>query len=157
MKYRRLTSEQLNEMHEEFSKFLATQKIDATKWQEIKDTNPELVQEQLDLFSDLVWDKVLSNVKYIDHIDSNQLDLFRTNPESISRIVIKSNKKDFDFRNKENYQWFIDNSTDTSFTYLKGEKPYTKERNQELFDLLLKGSYISDGKLFESVAKIINR
>ncbi len=155
MKYRRLTSEQLNEMHKEFAKFLATQKIDADKWQEIKDTNPELVQEQLDLFSDLVWEKVLNNVKYIDFVAPKQLDLFRANPETINRIVIKINKPDFDFRNKKDYQWFIDNSTDKSFTYLKGEKPYTKERNKELFDMLLKGSYISDGKLFESVAKII--
>ncbi len=155
MKYRRLTSDQLNEMHEEFAKFLATQKIDADKWQEIKDTNPELVQEQLDLFSDLVWEKVLNNVKYIDHIDPKQLDLFRANPETINRIVIKSEKPDFDFRNKKDYQWFIDNSTDKSFTYLKGEKPYVKNRNEELFDMLLKGSYISDGKLFESVNKII--
>lgn len=155
MKYRRLTSEQLNEMHNEFAKFLATQKIDADKWQEIKDTNPELVQEQLDLFSDLVWEKVLNNTKYIDHIEAKQLDLFRANPETINRIVIKSDKPDFDFRKKEDYQWFIDHSTDKSFTYLKGEKPYTKDRNAELFDMLLKGSYISDGKLFESVTKII--
>jgi len=155
MKYRRLTSDQLNEMHNEFAKFLATQKIDADKWQEIKDTNPELVQEQLDLFSDLVWEKVLNNVKYIDHIDKKQLNLFRANPETINRIVIKCDKSDFDFRNKKDYMWFIDNSTHKSFSYFKGEKPYTKERNDELFEMLLKGSYISDGKLFESVNKII--
>lgn len=155
MKYKRLNSDQLNEMHQEFAKFLATQKIDAAKWQEIKDTNPELVQEQLDLFSDLVWEKVLNNVKYLDHIAPNQLDLFRANPETINRVVIKSDKPKFDFRNKDDYQWFIDHSTDKSFTYLKGEKPYTKARNAELFDMLLKGSYISDGKLFESVNKII--
>ncbi len=156
MKYKALTSEQLNEMHQEFATFLATQKIDAKMWQEIKDTKPEMVAEEINLFSDLVWEKVLSKINYLDFVAPTQLDLFRCNSETISRVVIKCNKKDFSFIKKEDYQWFINNSTNKIFTYFKGEKPYTKERNLENFELLEKGCAISQGKLFESVSKIIN-
>ncbi len=156
MKYKTLTSEQLNEMHQEFATFLATQKIDAKMWQEIKDTKPEMVAEEINLFSDLVWEKVLSKINYLDFVAPTQLDLFRCNSETISRVVIKCNKKDFNFIKEDDYKWFINNSTNKVFTYFKGEKLYTKERNLEIFELLEKGCAISQGKLFESVSKIIN-
>jgi hypothetical protein len=155
MKYKKLTSEQLNEMHEEFAIFLATQKIDTDTWQEIKDTKPELVGEQIDLFSDLVWEKVLGKIGYLSNFAGNSLNLFRFDGELIQRIVIKCDKENFDFSNKENYQWFIDNSKDTSVTYLKGQKPYGKERNLEIFDLIEKGCTMDKGELYELVYKMI--
>ena len=36
MKYTRLTKEQLEAMHEDFARFLATQQITADEWQKIK-------------------------------------------------------------------------------------------------------------------------
>ena len=59
MKYTRLTKEQLEEMHQEFINFLATQSITAIEWDDIKTNKPEVAEEELDLFSDLVWEGVL--------------------------------------------------------------------------------------------------
>jgi len=36
MKYKRLTKEQFEELHQEFATFLATQSIDKKEWDEIK-------------------------------------------------------------------------------------------------------------------------
>jgi hypothetical protein len=143
-------------MHEEFSIFLASQKIDASKWQEIKDTDPEKVEEQINLFSDIVWEKVLGNTNYLINFYKDSINLFRCGPENISRILVKCDKKDFDFLTKEDYKWFINNSTNKVFTFLKGEKTYFKERNLELFELIEKGCLIDKGELFESITKIIN-
>jgi len=155
MKFKKLTSEQLNEMHEEFAIFLASQKIDADKWQEIKDTNPEMVEEEIKLFSDLVWEKVLGKISYLSNFAGNSLNLFRFDNEQIQRIVIKCEKEDFDFSKKEDYQWFIDNSKDTSLTYLKGQKIYSKEKNLEIFELIEKGCTMDKGELYELVYKMI--
>ena len=157
MKYRQLTTEQLNEMHEEFAIFLATQKIDADKWQEIKDTNPEMVAEEINLFSDLVWEKVLGKINYLTNFAGNSLNLFRFDNENIHRIVIKSEKEDFDFSKKEDYDWFVNNSTDKSFSYFKGQKAYFKERNLEIFELIEKGCTMDKGDLYELIYKIINK
>ena len=157
MKYKSLTSKQLNEMHQEFATFLATQKIDAKMWQDIKKTKPEMVEEEINIFSDLVWEKVLSRVNYLDFVTSNQLDLFRCNSETILRVVIKCDKPNFSFLDKKDYKWFIDNSTNKFFSYFKGEKPYTKERNVEIFEFLEKGCFISNGKLFETIISNINK
>ena len=44
MKYRQLTKEQLEALHEEFAKFLASQDIDVKEWTKIKASNPKLVE-----------------------------------------------------------------------------------------------------------------
>ena len=65
------------------------------------------------------------------------------------------NKWEFDFFNKDDYQWFIDNTTDDSIQFFKGVKKYDQERSLELFDLIKKGGVISDGKLYESIRNLI--
>ena len=45
---------------------------------------------------------------------------------------------------------------DNSVDIFKGEKKYTKERNLELFDLIQKGSVISDGKIYQFFKDLIN-
>jgi len=157
MKYKQLTTEQLNEMHEEFAMFLATQKIDSDKWQEIKDTKPEMVAEEINLFSDLVWEKVLGKINYLTNFSDNSINLFRFDNEQIHRIVIKCSKEKFNFSKKEDYQWFMDNSKDASIEYFKGQKTYFKARNLEIFDLIEKGCTMDKGELYEMVFKIIGK
>lgn len=155
MKYRQLTKEQFEELHQEFATFLSTQQIDTKEWSEIKKSKPEVAEEEMNLFSDLVWEKVLSNTNYLEHFSSNSINLFRCDKEEIHRIVVKVSKTDFDFLNKEDYNWFVDNSKNDAIDYFKGQKPYLKERNIEVFDLIEKGSVISKGDLYEAVFKII--
>lgn len=155
MKYTQLTKEQFNELHEEFALFLATQKIDEKEWIIIKKDNSAVADEELNIFSDLVWEKVLQTTSYLEHFSSNSLNLFRCNAEDIERIVVKIQKPDIDLLTKEGFDWFLDNSKHESIEYFKGQKPYTKERNIEIFELIQKGSIISTGDLFQAVFKII--
>ena len=74
MKYARLTKEQLEEMHQEFINFLATQSITADEWEKIKKEKPETAEEELDIFSDLIWEGVLNKVEYLEHFSPNQRD-----------------------------------------------------------------------------------
>jgi len=50
MKYKRLTKEQFEELHQEFATFLATQSIDKKEWDEIKVNTPEVAEQELDVF-----------------------------------------------------------------------------------------------------------
>ena len=89
MKYRRLTKEQFESLDKEFAQFLATQKIDKDQWNEIKINKPELVEEELSIFSDMVWEDVLSKVNYLEHISKNSMNLFKIHQQSMERIVVK--------------------------------------------------------------------
>lgn len=155
MKYKQLTKEQFNELHKEFAQFLATQQIDVNEWNTIKKENPEMAEEELNLFSDVVWEDVLNKTKYLEHFSKQSLNLFKCDTKEILRIVVQVNRPEFDFFNDKDYQWFINNTNDDSIQFFKGAKAYDKERNIELFDLIQKGSVICDGKLYESVFKLI--
>ncbi len=156
MKYRQLTKEQFEELHLEFATFLAAQQIDVKEWNEIKESNPKVAEEEMNLFSDVVWDKVLQKTNYLEHFSKQSINLFRCDAEQIHRIVVKVTKEGINLLNPDGYNWFYDNSNDKSIEYFKGQKPYTKERNLEVFDLIEKGSVVSDGKLYEAVFKLIS-
>ena len=77
MKYARLTKEQLEELHPEFINFLATQSIDKKEWDEIKKNKPQVAMQEIDVFSDLIWERALTNVNFIDHFSTNYIFLFK--------------------------------------------------------------------------------
>ncbi len=155
MKYRQLTKEQLESLHKEFAQFLASQEIDVNEWTKIKEENPALVQEELNLFSDMVWEDVLTRVEYIDHFSAQTINLFKCDEDSISRIVITTTKE-MDFLSKEGYEWLLQNPNDDSIELFTGKKVYEKERNQEIFSLIEQGGNISKGELFSYFQRLIN-
>ncbi len=156
MKYKQLTKEQFEELHKEFAQFLATQQIDANEWNIIKKDKPTMAEDELNLFSDVVWEDVLNKTNYLEHFSKQNINLFKCSAKEILRIVVQVNKPKFNFLNDKDYQWFMDNTNDDSIQFFKGAKMYAKERNLELFDLIQKGSVICDGKLHESISKIIS-
>ncbi|NQV78686.1 MAG: hypothetical protein HQ490_10070 [Lutibacter sp.] len=155
MKYRQLTKEQFSELHIEFSKFLATQQIDVKEWNTIKKENALMAEEELNLFSDLVWEDVLTKTEYIEHISENNINLFKCNSKEIARIYIKLNDNNKSFLNNTDFKWFLKNPLNDSIDYFKAEKKYTEDRNIEVFKLIEMGGQISKGELFCRVSQLI--
>jgi len=155
MKYRQLTKEQFSELHSEFSTFLATQQIDEKEWKIIKKERPEMAEEELNIFSDVVWEDVLTKVEYLEHISKNKLNLFKCNSKEIIRIYVELKDENRNFLNKDDFEWFINNNLHDSLEYFKAAKKYRNERNSEIFQLIEMGSQISKGELFNSIFKMI--
>ncbi|TCP23363.1 hypothetical protein EV195_10989 [Tenacibaculum skagerrakense] len=155
MKYRQLTKEQFESLHEEFSKFLATQSIDVKEWTTIKTENPSLAEEEMNLFSDVVWEDVLNKTEYLEHFSSKTINLFKCFDNEIKRIVIKV-EEDIDLLTENGYNWLLEHYNNQEVSFFQGKKEYTTERNLEIFDLIEKGSTISNGDLFTFFEKIIS-
>lgn len=155
MKYKRLTKEQLEELHQEFSNFLATQSIDKSEWDEIKANKPEVAEQELDVFSDLIWEGVLTNAQYLEHFSKNHIFLFHCQEKLVQSIVLKALDPNVDFLQKEGLQWLSDNLfTDTVEIHL-GKKEYELDRNPSMFDLIKQGAILSDGQLYLQINGII--
>jgi hypothetical protein len=155
MKYRQLTKEQLSELNKEFAEFLASQQIDVKEWKVIKKEKPLMADEELNIFSDVVWEDVLSKTKYLEHISENDINLFQCTSKEIIRVYIKLNDKSRSFLKAEDFNWFINNPLNDSLDYFKASKKYTKERNLEIFQLIEMGSIISNGDLYNSISQLI--
>ncbi|MBS9766024.1 MAG: hypothetical protein KGV44_00625 [Flavobacteriaceae bacterium] len=154
MKYQLLTKEQLEELHQEFATFLATQQIDVNEWSKIKKETPHIAEEEIAIFSDMVWEDVLTKVTHIEHISSQYLNVFQCNSKEIIRICVQF-PKGRDFLKKEDYQWFIENPLSEEIDYFTATKKYSKERNRELFELILSGGVISNSELFNFLKELL--
>ena len=61
MKFRRLTNEELQELEKEFVQFLVSNTVTADDWEKIKEDNPERAEGLIEIFSDIVFEKVISD------------------------------------------------------------------------------------------------
>ncbi len=155
MKYKRLTKEQLEELHQEFATFLATQSIDKNEWDEIKVKTPEVAEQELDVFSDLIWENVLTNAQYLEHFSKNHIFLFHCQENHIDSMVIKSLVTDVDFLQKSGMEWLSDNLFTDTVEMLTGKKGYDGDRNTSIFNLIKEGAILSDGQLYLQINSII--
>lgn len=156
MKYARLTKEQLEEMHPEFINFLATQGIDAQEWAEIKADNPKVAEEEIDVFSDLVWEKVLQKVEFLEHFSKQQMFLFKIEEFQISLIGLKIENPAIDITTTEGYNWLRNNLKDEQVTIYTSTKPISDERNTDIFALIKQGANITKGELYAYFEKIVS-
>ncbi|CAM2937243.1 hypothetical protein SAMN05444143_11294 [Flavobacterium succinicans] len=155
MKYTRLTKEQLEELHQEFTTFLATQSIDKAEWDTIKKEKPEVAEQELDVFSDLIWEGVLTKAEFLEHFSKNHIFLFQCFDTEVKSIVLKALVPEVDFLTKEGVQWLSDNMFTETIEMKVGKKVFTEERNYSLFQLIQQGAFLSDGQLFNQINTII--
>jgi hypothetical protein len=155
MKYSRLTKEQFEELHPEFINFLASQSIDKAEWDTIKENKPEVAEQELDVFSDLIWEGVLTKAEYLEHFSKNHIFLFQCFDTYVNSIVLKSLVPEVDFLTKDGLQWLSDNMFTETIEMKIGKKVFTEERNASIFALIQQGAFLSDGQLYQQINSII--
>ena len=154
MKYSRLTKEQFEELHKEFINFLATQSITADEWTELKANKPEVAEQELDVFSDLVWEGVLGQVKYLEHISPQQMHLFHLKDDIMQLMAIKLKNEDVDLTTSEGFEWFRENLLSDDVEFLTANKSYSDDKPMDKFKLIQQGAVITKGDLFKYFEKL---
>ncbi|WP_019038757.1 DUF6495 family protein [Psychroflexus tropicus] len=157
MKYERLTQEQLKEMHKEFINFLASQSITKEEWEDIKTNKPQVAEDELDVFSDLVWEGVLNKVNYLEHFSPQQLFLFEFTDQFINLIGIKIENEAVDINTKQGFQWLRDNLLNDDVQIYTSSKPISDDRNKDIFALIKQGAHITKGKLYKYFNEMVEK
>ena len=70
-------------------------------------------------------------------------------------IVLKSLVPEVDFLTKDGLHWLSDNLFTETIEMKIGNKKFTEDRNQSLFELIQQGAFLSDGQLFKQINTII--
>lgn len=148
MKYRRLSKEQLEELHPEFINFLATQTITAVEWDELKKNKPEVAEQEIDVFSDLVWEGVLTTAQFLEHISPQTINLFHLEDKQMSLISVMIGDELIDVTTKEGYAWLQKNLMDDTVKLFTATKKYSEDPNADKFKLIEQGAVITKGALF---------
>ncbi len=156
MKYRRLTKQQLEELQPEFINFLATQSITGEEWKSLKEEKPAVAEDELDIFSDLIWEGVLAKVGYLENISTQHMHFFHCAEKEMKLISVKVMNPDIDLTTSIGFNWFKKNWQSDFVEYLTASKAYIEE-NLDKFKLIEQGAVITKGDLykwFESMIEV---
>ena len=145
MKYRCLSDEELKELEEEFKHFLITNNVYTEEWVELNKNKDKRVQELVELFSDVVLDKALKNIEYLEHITSQDIKSFKCDENQMTLIGITSRNVAIDFTKD------ILSECKDELDIFKTNKPYFKQRELEVFELLQSGCSIIDEERFKKL------
>lgn len=157
MKYARLTKEQLEELHVEFANFLASQQIDKTEWDRLKVEKPQIAEQEIDIFSDLVWEGVLQKAQYIEHFSKTHIFLFQFDLKEIDTVVIKTINDSVDFLTQDGLKWLGEHMLSEEVEIRYGAKSFGADRNGEIFEIIQQGGILSQGDLYNQVKTIIKK
>lgn len=152
MKYRRLTNDELAELETEFIRFLVSNTITGDDWEKIKKEDPEKADGLIKIFSDIVFDKTISKIEYLELKTPHDLKIFRCKKEGIELMGLKvEGETDLDFTQEVSPEEMMTKlqSSDAKLQLYAANKKYKNDdRAQEIFQMMQWGSLISDGKLF---------
>ncbi len=148
MKYRRLTQQQLEELQPEFVNFLATQSITGEEWKNLKEDKPSVAEDELDVFSDLIWEGVLTKVTYLENVSEQHMHLFYCAEKEMKLISVKILNPEIDLTTKIGFNWFKKNWQSDFVEYLTATKTYV-DINLDKFKLIEQGAVITKGDLYK--------
>lgn len=155
MKYRRLSNEELQELEKEFIDFLVSNTITAPDWEQLKAEAPEKAETLIELFSDVVFDKVLKKITYLEHRSTKELIIFNCSSDREIELIglSVSADQDIDLNNEASVASLLLNvdTLEGKIKAFRQKKNYTANREKELFEMLQQGCIITDEKLFNTL------
>ena len=154
MKYRRLTNQELAELEKEFVNFLVSNTVTGDDWEKIKQESPERAEGLIEIFSDIVFDKTIKKLEFLQLKTPTDLKIFHCKKEEIELVGLKvEGKSDLDFTQNISSEEMIKklSSSNAKLQMYSATKKYKNNREQEVFEMMQWGSLISDGKLFRTL------
>lgn len=155
MKYRRLSLEELNELETEFVQYLAANSIPAEDWKEWQANQPEKVNEHIEKFSDIVFEKVITKIEYLEMRFQYSVRYIKTDDEKFSAFILEvdhPSNENFDFRNIENPISFLQSEeAPEKMDLLHFSEEYKIERNTQIFQWIKQGALITTNTIFDSI------
>lgn len=158
-KFRRLRRDELEEVRDQFVKFLGVNGIDAGSWQKMKADEPARADALILQFSQIVYSGVIEKIEYLVVRKPHDLRTYKTGPDKIEmRGILLDGETSIDFTNT------ADLAPQDIFNQLKADgvspKLYSAERtylpigrDQDLFLIMENdGALIDSGELFETLA-----
>ncbi len=143
MKYRYLTYQELTVMNEDFSDFLYAEGFSGYDWKVLQDQHSEQALNMLSRYSDETFEKVMQSVKYLEYRSSDQLIAFECLEEDITAIGIKAPQQlQFDFTQIQSLS-LVEQNFWSGFKCFKEVRPYIKNREDEVFQLIEAGHFVS--------------
>ena len=139
MKYRRLSKAELKELEKDFVKFLAANHITADDWVKLKKNDLAKVEELIQIYSDIVFDKTLVKLEYLEFKTKHDIKTFHCQAEKMVLMGIAvAPDSGVDFTQDLSSQKIMQKlkAAGQELQIYTAEKRYNGNREKELFQKL---------------------
>jgi hypothetical protein len=161
MKFRRLTNEELQELEKEFVQFLVSNTVTADDWEKIKEDNPERAEGLIEIFSDIVFEKVIGNIQYLEHRTPKNLRAYYCVSDRIYMLgILVEGESDLDLSKNDPPEIMMEKlqKSGANLKVFSGEKKYKQEKALEIYALMQEGALIShDGNMFKLLSQLVHQ
>jgi hypothetical protein len=138
MRFRRLSSDELFSLETEFKQFLVVHELYDEEWRLLAENEPQKAEHFIELFSDLVLGRVYNQVSFLVHFSNTMVSFFDMRNNPLKAYHIKCSE-DLSLQNEDDIQQVLRDHFD-QLQFYTGEKQLVKEKADEVFDLISKGS-----------------
>lgn len=142
-KYRLLTSDELANLEKDFIDYLVLNGITADEWVKIKKEDEEKAQGIIDLFSDVVFEKIMRKTKYISITTQSSIKAFKCDEDEIHLAGLDDISGLVDFNKSKDISSLIKENLSSLKGYRLSKK-YNTQREIEIFKMLDSGCSIDD-------------
>lgn len=161
MKYRTLLKEELEEVQDEFIKFLAANSIASDDWENLKKTDQKKVSGLIDIFSDIFWEKALTNIQCVEQRSPKRLRMIKFDEKQAELIELRiPETEQLNLMDPEHVQQLSDGTKDIAqfnpelFT---GTREFEHSRNLELFNFIEQGARPTKLDMFNHFKQFIKK
>jgi hypothetical protein len=155
MRFKVLSDEELQANEQELIQFLIVNGIDGAQWEKMNKEAPEKALALVELFSDIVWERLLVNTSHLEFRSANKLFVFHCGPQEIELVALQSDFPQVDFSTPERiHEGLI--QFPGQVTYFTQKKGYNPTREDELFRMIQQGCVRSSDTFFNALKQVIS-
>jgi len=147
-KYRLLTKAELVEFEKEFIDYLILNGIDAPAWQKLKAEDKEKAESIVELFSDVIMEKILRKTKYLYRLENHAAFVFRFLDDKAQLYIMEFLGSTMLEANEKALVRYHKKEKGPTRIHFQ-EKDYETTREKAVFVMMEAGAWVSDGTLFE--------
>jgi hypothetical protein len=155
LKFRALTPNELSELETEFKHFLVINAIYDDEWRQLAVNNPSKAQEFIDLFSNIVLEKVYTKLPGLLHIGIDFITVFDFQKDiwNFYHFQLPSNISLSEV-NADNFLAFLQISW-SDLSLKKGSKKSSEHKAEEVYGLICKGALPLHKESLQDFLKLI--
>ena len=122
----------------------------------MKTDNPDKVHSLLDIFSDIVLEKVYEKIDFLQHRTKDTIRVFKCDAEKITMTGLHVNDQDVDLTRAEDLQFLTDPSNIRGqVKVFQMEKKYRSEKSDEIFQMMHQnGCQMASADMFNSLVEM---
>lgn len=141
---------------EDFKHFSVANGVSGEDWVRLNEEEPNKALKLVEIFSDTLLQKVYERVKFIEHRSASSCMVFHLKPDVIDLISINAKSEEADLSTPESIHESLIKKAD-QLTIFKTSKKYSKNREEEIHDMLEQGCVNSSEAFWILLEKVLEK